>query len=108
MTRKIFCFAAAAAMLLVLSSCSKAEPYKQFSDLCTAKLSDAKYPSVAELEAVSKDISTWEPSIQKRGLDVIAKAKAYEKASGSDSLSESMSAMAEYGKALGDFIEAAK
>jgi len=108
MTRSICCLAFAAAIAVACASCAKTEPHRQFTDLCTAKLSDAKYPSVAELEAVSKDISTWEPSIQKKGMDVIAKAKAYEKAGGSDSLSDSMNAMAEYGKALGDFIDAAK
>ena len=108
MKKSICCIAAAAAFVFAISSCSKAEPHRQFSDLCVAKLSDAKYPSVAELEAASKNISTWESSLQKMGKDVIAKAKAYEKAGGADSISDSMNAMAEYGKALGDFIDAAK
>ena len=95
-------------MLLTVSSCAKSAPHMQFSDVCVAKLSDAKYPSSAELEAAAKNIETWEPSLRKLGLDVIVKAKAYEKASGGDSMSESMNAMAEYGKVLGDFIEAAK
>lgn len=108
--KKGFCYlAVAAAMLFSLASCSKAAPHTEFRNLCIVKLSDGKYPLSAELEAASKNIDTWDAELQKKGREIIKKAKIYEKEStDAASVQSSMNAMAEYGAALGEFIDTAK
>lgn len=109
MKKKYCCLSAAVLLLFVCTACAKSEPHKEFKDLCIAKLSDGKYPSAAELETASKNISTWDAELQKRGKDIIKKAKTYEKSSSSEAaLQTTMNAMAEYGTALGEFIDATK
>jgi hypothetical protein len=105
-----FCYlAVAAALLFTFTSCAKAAPYTDFKNICIAKLSDGKYPSSAELEAASKNIDTWDTELQKKGKDIIKKAKTYETSSNdAAAFQTTMHAMAEYGTALGEFIDATK
>ena len=109
MKKKCIGIAVVIALFAGWSACAKSEPYKAFKDLCISRLSDGKYPTAAELTAASSDIESWPDELRKKGKDVIAKGVAYEKAQNDGSpIEKSMAAMAEYGTALGAFIEDVK
>jgi hypothetical protein len=106
MKKRFCCIAAVAALFFVFTACGKSGQYNDFRNICVAKLSDGKYPSAAELEAASKDIESWNADIKTKAKDIIVKAKAYEAASKGTSIEASMKSMADYGSALGAFIDA--